>query len=82
MRVSPLRLILAPERSVYALAVIYGAAIGILTLSIPISVQVLISTVANTAQAEPVVILAIALLVLLAFSALFMALQYFALELF
>ncbi len=82
MRISPLRLILAPERSFYALAVIYGVAIGILTLSIPISVQVLISTVANTAQAEPVVILAIALLVLLAFSALFMALQYYSLELF
>ncbi len=82
MRISPLRLILAPERSFYALAVIYGVAIGILTLSIPISVQVLISTVANTAQPEPVVILAVALLVLLAFSAVFMALQYFALELF
>ncbi len=82
MRISPLRLILAPERSFYALAVIYGVAIGILTLSIPISVQVLISTVANTAQAEPVVILAVALLVLLAFSALFMGLQYYALELF
>ncbi len=82
MRISPLRLILAPERSFYALAVIYGVAIGILTLSIPISVQVLISTVANTAQPEPVVILATALLVLLAFSAVFMALQYFALELF
>jgi putative ABC transport system ATP-binding protein len=82
LRISPLRLILAPEKNLYALAVIYGVAIGILTLSIPISVQVLISTVANTAQAEPVVILAIALLVLLVFSALFMALQYYALELF
>ncbi len=82
MRISPLRLILAPEKSFYALAVIYGVAIGILTLSIPISVQVLISTVANTAQPEPVLILAIALLVLLSFSAIFMALQYYALELF
>ncbi|MDJ0848911.1 MAG: ABC transporter ATP-binding protein [Myxococcota bacterium] len=82
MRISPLRLILAPEKGFYALAIIYGVAIGILTLSIPISVQVLISTVANTAQPEPVVILAVALLVLLAFSALFLALQYYALELF
>ncbi len=82
MRISALRLILAPERTFYALAVIYGVAIGVLTLSIPISVQVLISTVANTAQPEPVVILALALLVLLAFSALFMALQHYALELF
>ncbi len=82
MRISSLRLILAPEKSFYALAIIYGVAVGILTLSIPISVQVLISTVANTAQAEPVLILAVALLVLLAFSALFMALQYYALELF
>lgn len=82
MASSPLRLILAPERSFYALAIIYGVAIGILTLSIPISVQVLIGTVANTAKVEPLVILAISLLVLMAFSAFFFALQTYALELF
>ncbi|MFT5441375.1 MAG: putative ABC transport system ATP-binding protein, partial [Myxococcota bacterium] len=82
LHTSPLRLILAPEKGFYALVVIYGVVISILTLSIPISVQLLISTVANTAQAEPVLILAGALFALLAFSALFRALQEFALELF
>ncbi len=82
METNPLRLLLSAEKSFYALVVIYGVVISLLTLSIPISVQLLISTVANTAQAEPLVILAIALFVLLAFFAVFHLLQEFALELF
>ncbi len=82
MSPTPLRLILAPEKSFYALAAIYAVAIGVLTLSIPLSVQVLISTVANTAQYGPLLILSVALLVLLAFSSVFLALQDYTLELF
>jgi putative ABC transport system ATP-binding protein len=76
------RLILQPERSFYVLAIVYGLGVSLLTLAIPISVQTLISTVANTTLVNPVVVLSVMLLVLLGFSGALNVLQYYTMELF
>ena len=47
--------ILRPETSFYWLAVVYGVGISLLSLATPISVQMLINTVANTAMPAPLV---------------------------
>lgn len=75
-------LILRPERRFYWLMLIYAVAVSALTLSIPLSVQVLISTVANAALVRQVVVLAFMLLGLLCLSGLFAAIQYYLMELF
>jgi putative ABC transport system ATP-binding protein len=74
--------ILKPESSFYWLAVVYGIGISLLTLATPISVQMLINTVANTAMPAPLVMLSITLFVLLLFSSLLYALRIHLLELF
>lgn len=60
-----LRRILRPEKSFYSLALIYGIGIGLLSLATPISVQMLINTVANTGLTTPLVVLSLTLFVLL-----------------
>ncbi|MEO1080622.1 MAG: ABC transporter ATP-binding protein [Pseudomonadota bacterium] len=57
--------ILSPERSFYALAIVYGVAISLLSLATPVSVQMLINTVANIQLATPLVVLSLSLFVLL-----------------
>lgn len=57
--------ILAPERSFYTLAVVYGVGISLLSLATPISVQMLINTVANIGLTTPLVVLSLSLFVLL-----------------
>lgn len=76
------RLILRGERRFYWTATIYGIAISLLTLALPISVQILIEAIANTALVRSVVILSIALFILLALSGVFVALQTYVLEVF
>ncbi len=48
-----IRLILAPDAVFLKLALVYGVAISLLSLATPISVQVLINSVANVALAAP-----------------------------
>lgn len=74
--------ILKPETSFYWLAVIYGVGISLLTLATPISVQMLINTVANTAMPAPLVMLSITLFMLLLLSSLLYALRIHLMELF
>lgn len=74
--------ILRPETSFYWLAVVYGIGISLLSLATPISVQMLINTVANTAMPAPLVMLSITLFVLLLFSSLLYALRIHLMELF
>jgi len=74
--------ILRPESSFYWLAVVYGVGISLLSLATPISVQMLINTVANTAMPAPLVMLSITLFVLLLFSSLLYALRVHLMELF
>ena len=57
-------LILRPERRFYWLMLVYALAVSALTLSVPLSVQVLISTVANAALVRQVMVLSLVLLAL------------------
>lgn len=76
------RLILQPERRFYALMLIYGIAVSALSLSVPLSVQVLIGTVVNSALINQVIVLAAILLGLLILAGLFIAIQVYVMELF
>ncbi len=79
---SQLRKILGPERSFYFQAVLYGAGIGVLSLTVPLCVQILVGTVANTAQTQQVVVLGVVLVGLLALSGILVGLQTYVMELF
>lgn len=74
--------ILNPDRHFYVLALIYTVAISLLTLAVPISVQTLIGSVANTALVQPVLVLSLMLFVLLLFSGVLYALRQYVMELF
>lgn len=74
--------ILRPEANFYWLAAIYGVGISLLSLATPISVQMLINTIANTALTAPLVMLSLTLFGLLLMSVLLYALRVHLLELF
>ncbi|MFC4348606.1 ABC transporter transmembrane domain-containing protein [Kordiimonas lipolytica] len=77
-----LRSILGPEKSFYKLAAVYGVGISLLSLAVPVSVQMLINTVANIGLAAPLVVLATVLFVLLLVSGLLNALRIHLMEIF
>ncbi len=77
-----IKTILRGETNYYWLAIIYGIGISLLTLAVPISVQMLINTVANTGLTTPLVVLSVTLFVLLIFSGLLNALRLYLMELF
>ncbi|MDJ0941536.1 MAG: ABC transporter ATP-binding protein [Woeseiaceae bacterium] len=58
-------LILGPEKDYYSLAIVYAIGIGVLSLALPISVQMLVNTIANTGLTTPLVVLSLTLFVLL-----------------
>lgn len=60
-----IRLILAPDAAFLRLALVYGVAISLLSLATPISVQLLINSVANVALAAPLFTLSAVLFALL-----------------
>lgn len=70
------------EKQYYWLAIIYGIGISLLTLAVPISVQMLINTVANTGLVAQLVVLTVTLFVLLLISGLLYALRLHLMELF
>ncbi len=74
--------ILGPEKSFYGLAAIYGVGISLMSLATPISVQMLINTVANTGLAIPLVVLSVTLFSLLLIAGLLNALRYHLMEIF
>ena len=74
--------ILGPERGFYTLALIYGVGISILSLATPISVQMLINTVANTGLTMPLIVLSATLFGLLLVSGLLNALRIHLMEIF
>ena len=74
--------LLKTERSYMWLALIYGAAVSVLSLATPISVQMLINSIANTALVTPLLTLAGTLLGLLLIAVLLSALRIYAMELF
>ncbi len=74
--------ILGPEKRYYALAIIYGIGISLLSLATPISVQMLINTVAYTGLITPLVVLSLSLFVLLLIAGLLNALRIHLMDLF
>jgi putative ABC transport system ATP-binding protein len=74
--------ILKPEANFYWLAAVYGVGISLLSLATPISVQMLINTIANTALTAPLVVLSLTLFTLLTISSLLYALRVHLMELF
>ncbi len=76
------RPILGPEQAFFWLTIIYGVGIAALSLATPVSVQVLINSVANTALPVPLFTLAIVLFLLLALSAALSVLRTHLMELF
>jgi putative ABC transport system ATP-binding protein len=74
--------ILKPEANFYWLAAVYGVGISLLSLATPISVQMLINTIANTALTAPLVVLSLTLFGLLIISSLLYALRIHLMELF
>ncbi len=74
--------ILKPESSFYWLAIVYGLGISLLSLATPISVQMLVNTVANTALAAPLVMLSLTLFGLLLIFGLLYALRIHLMEIF
>jgi len=79
---SMLRMVLGDERRFYALAIIYGLGISLLSLATPISVQMLINTVANTGLMSPLIMLSVTLFFLLLISGLLNALRIHLMEIF
>lgn len=75
-------MILLPEKAFYKLAIIYGIAISLFTLAVPFSVQMLITTLTNTAMVRPVAILSFILFGVLCIYGLLTGLQYYIMELF
>ncbi|MEE4537769.1 MAG: ABC transporter ATP-binding protein [Erythrobacter sp.] len=74
--------ILEPENSFYWLAIVYGIGISLLSLATPISVQMLVNTVANTALTAPLIMLSLTLFGLLCIFGLLYALRIHLMELF
>ena len=74
--------ILRPEANFYWLAAVYGVGISLLSLATPISVQMLINTIANTAMRAPLVMLALTLFGLLLISSMLYALRVHLMEIF
>jgi len=75
-------LLLAPDAAFVRLAIVYGIAISLLSLATPISVQLLINSVANTALAAPLFTLSAILFVLLAIAGVLSAFRIHLLALF
>ena len=74
--------ILWPEKNYFWLAIIYGLGISLLGLAVPISVQLLINSIANTALPVPLFTLSAILFGLLAVSGLLSVLRIHLMELY
>ena len=74
--------ILGAERNYYFLAMAYAVGIGLLSLALPVSVQMLVNTIANTGLTAPLVVLSITLFVLLLAAGLLNALRIHLMDLF
>ena len=72
--------VLGPELNDYWVLVSYSVLVGIISLAVPIAVQSYVNTVAFGSLFQPIVVLALFLLVVLGFSALFQALNLVVIE--
>lgn len=76
------RLILKPEKNFYYITITYACGISLLSLAIPISVQVLVNTVTFAMLLQPLVVVSLLLLSLLVFSGILRGLQDYTIEIF
>ena len=76
------RPIVGPERDFFWLALIYGLGISLLSLATPISVQMLINSIANTALPTPLFTLSAVLFFLLVIVAILAGMRSWMMELF
>lgn len=74
--------LLSPEAGFYKVVIIYSIAISLLTLALPISLQLLVDTIANIALLRAVILIGLLLFGLLILSGALYALRAYALELF
>ncbi|EED34674.1 toxin secretion ABC transporter ATP-binding protein [Luminiphilus syltensis NOR5-1B] len=74
--------ILGPEKRFYWTAIVYGVGISLLSLAIPVSVQMLVNTIVNTGLTQPIVVLSLVLLFLLLIAAGLSALRIHIMDLF
>lgn len=74
--------VLAPESAFYRVILIYSVALSVLSLAIPISVQMLIDTIANTGLPGAVMTLGLLLFLLLCVSGVLYALRAWTMELY
>jgi putative ABC transport system ATP-binding protein len=72
--------LIKPESGYFSVAIIYGIAISVLTLSVPIAVQTLINTIANIGSIRAVIILSGLLMVTLIFSGILSAIRMRVME--
>ena len=77
-----LRRVVRPESAFYQVCIIYGIAVSLLTLAVPVAVQMVINTVANTAQQLSLIVVCGLVVLMLTAAALLYALQIYAMELF
>ncbi|MBB3104902.1 hypothetical protein [Azomonas macrocytogenes] len=77
-----LRRIVSNEKKLYQATIVYSIAISLLILIVPVAIQTVINTVANSAQDLSLLILVAGVLLLLVIAALFYALQIYVMELF
>jgi ABC-type bacteriocin/lantibiotic exporter with double-glycine peptidase domain len=76
------KILLGPEASYYRVILVYSVAISLLTLAIPISVQLLIDTIANIGRIGAVVSIGLLMFTLLLLSGVLQALRAWSMELF
>lgn len=76
------RYVLKPEKNFYFIIVTYACGISLLSLAIPISVQVLVNTVTFAMLLQPLVVVSLLLLSLLVFSGILRGLQDYTIEIF
>ena len=74
--------ILLKDKPFLISSLIYSLAISLLSLAVPVSVQLLINSVSYTAMIQPVIMLGVVLLVLLTFSSILYAIQFYIIEIF
>lgn len=77
-----LKYLIFKDKNFFSLITTYGIIVAILSLALPISVQVLINSVIYTALIPPVIIIGIVLLFLLSLSAVLGLLQKFLIEIY
>lgn len=77
-----IRRMISPERGFYQVCIIYGIAVSLTSLAVPVAVQMVINTVANTAQQLSLFVVCGLVVLMLTVAALLYALQIYTMELF